>query len=149
MTNITTQKINKTEDVQAQLTVMLSLLKANILVELLALLNQLLAAVALVFAQGMLVKILAIFSLLAGFFVFYFALRMRIDSSIFTRWDKLEAQALDAALKQINPNHQADRTLYARLAGTYQLFQRGLYVLILQFGLLIILAWLFLPKVSN
>ncbi len=149
MTNINTQQLNKTEDVQAQLTVILALLKANVLVELLALLNQLLAAAALVFAQGMHVKILAIFSLLAGFVVFYFALRMRIDSTIFARWDKLEAQALDTVLKQINPNHQADRTLSARLAGAYRLFKRGLYVLILQFGLLITLAWFFLPYASN
>lgn len=149
MTNNNAQKLNKTEDLQAQLTVMLALLKANILVELLAFLNQLLAAAALFFASNTHVKILAIFSLLVGFVVFYFALRMRIDSSIFARWDKLGAQALDAALKQMNPNYQSGRTLSARLAGTYLLFKRGLYMLILQFGLLIMLAWFFVPTISN
>ena len=149
MTETDAQKPLTQAEAHATLSVMLALFKANLLIEILAFLNQLLAIAALVFAPNMLVKILASLVLFAGVGVFYFALRIRIDRALFARWDTLDMPALDVAVKLINPHHQADKTLSSRLAGGYQLFQRGVFFLIVQFGLLMVLAWFFVPKAIN
>ena len=149
MTAIDTQKIITQTEAHAKLSVMQALFKAYPLVELLALFNLLLAIVAMVFAPNLPVKILATLVLLAGAGVFYFALRIRVDRAIFTRWETLDMPALDAALKDINPHHQAGKTLSSRLTGGYQLFKHGVFLLIVQFGLLMGLVWLFVPKAIN
>lgn len=149
MTVFDAQKITSQAEAHTKIKVMQAIFKAYYLVELLTLFNLLLAIVAIVFAPNVLVKILASLVLLAGAGVFYFALRIRIDQALFADWHTLDIPALDAALKDLNPHHQAGKTLSSRLTGGYQLFQRGVFFLIVQFGLLIVLAWFFVPKNLN
>jgi len=128
--------------VHAKLSVLLSLLKAFKLAELLALANNLLAIVAFIYSPDLLLKVMTSLILAVGLGVFYFALRIRIDITLFERWDSFEINALDDALSNINPKNQASRTLDERLQGSYRLFNRGLVLIFIQFCLLIIAVWL-------
>jgi hypothetical protein len=128
--------------VHAKLSVMLSLLKAFKLAELLALANNLLAIVALIYSPVLPLKALASLILAVGLGIFYFALRIRIDITLFERWDSFEISQLDNALSNINSKHQAGRALEERLQGSYRLFYRGLVLLFVQFCLLITAVWL-------
>lgn len=125
----------------AKLRVMLSLLKAFKLVELLTLLNSLLAIFAIVYSPIFQLKVLASAVLIVGLVIFYYALRVRIDITLFEHWDSLEIGALDDALTNINSKHQSGRALGARLQGSYRLFNQGLSFLIAQFCLLMLAVW--------
>jgi hypothetical protein len=144
--NTTLSQLSKPA-VHARLSIILAVFKANKLVELLAILNMVLVLAAIVFAQNFLTKGTALLGFIAGLVVFYSSLRIRIDQSLFEQWDSLDLQALDAALKQVNARFKEGKTFDQRLAGAYQLFKMGLYGLILQFIVLLILAWLFVLKV--
>ena len=126
----------------AKLSVMLSLLKAFKFTELLALANNLLAIVAFINSPVLTLKVLATLILAVGLGVFYFALRIRIDITLFEQWDSFEINALDDALSNINPKHKTGRTLEERLQGSYRLFNRGLLLVFVQFCLLITSVWL-------
>ena len=126
----------------AKLSVMLSLLKAFKLVELLAFANNLLASVTLIYSLVLPLKVLASLILAVGLGIFYFALRIRIDITLFERWDSFEISQLDNALSNINSKHQAGRALEERLQGSYRLFKLGLVLIFIQFCLLIIAVWL-------
>jgi hypothetical protein len=128
--------------VHAKLSVILSLLKAFKLAELLALANNLLAIVTFMYSPELPLKVLAILILAVGLGVFYFALRIRIDITLFEQWDSFEINALDDALSNINPKHQTGRALEGRLQGSYRLFNRGLVLVFVQFCLLITAVWL-------
>lgn len=128
--------------VHAKLSVILSLLKAFKLAELLALANNLLAIVTFMYSPVLLLKAMASLILAVGLGVFYFALRIRIDITLFEQWDSFEINALDDALSNINPKHQTGRALEGRLQGSYRLFYRGLVLLLVQFCLLITAVWL-------
>ena len=128
--------------VHAKLSLILSLFKAFKLVELLALANNLLAIVALIYSPVLPLKVLASLILAVGLGIFYFALRIRIDMTLFERWDSFEISQLDNALSNINPKYQAGRTLDERLQGSYRLFNRGLVLVFVQFFLLITVVWL-------
>ena len=128
--------------VHAKLSVMLSLLKAFKLAELLAIASNLLAIVALIYSPVLLLKALASLIIVVSLGIFYFALRIRIDITLFERWDSLEINVLDDALSNINSKHQAGRTLEERLQGSYRLFKLGLVLIFIQFCLLIIAVWL-------
>jgi hypothetical protein len=127
----------------ANISVVLSLLKAFKLAELLALVNHLLAAFAIVNAPTMTLKLLMVLVMSVGLLVFYFAIRIRIDIALFDRWDTLDIAALDDALAKTNAKHQPGKTLEARLHGAYKLFQHGLLWVFLQFFLLMIVFFLF------
>lgn len=128
--------------VHAKLSVMLSLLKAFKLAELLALANNLLAIVTFIYSAELLLKAMTSLILLVGLGVFYFALRIRIDITLFERWDSFEISVLDDVLSNINPKYQAGRTLDERLQGSYRLFNRGLLLVFVQFCLLMTAVWL-------
>ena len=128
--------------VHAKLSVMLSLLKAFKLAELLALANNLPAIVAFIYSPELPFKVLATLILAVGLGVFYFAFRIRIDITLFEQWDSFEINALDDALSNINPKHQAGRALEERLQGSYRLFNRGLLLVFVQFCMLITAVWL-------
>lgn len=144
--NQTLNQLNKPA-VHAQLSVILALLKANKLVELLAILNMALVLVAMAYTQSVLIKGTALFGFIAGLVVFYSSLRIRIDQALFEQWDNLDIQALDVALKQLNARFKEGKTFDHRLAGAYRLFKIGLYGLVLQFIVLLIVAWFFVLKV--
>ncbi|MES1986541.1 MAG: hypothetical protein V4440_00660 [Pseudomonadota bacterium] len=128
--------------IHAKLSVMLSLLKAFKLAEMLALANNLLAIVAFIYSPDLLLKAMASLILAVGLGVFYIALRIRIDITLFERWDSFEINALDDALSNINPKHKTGRTLEERLQGSYRLFNRGLLLVFVQFCLLMTAVWL-------
>ena len=128
--------------VHAKLSVMLSLLKAFKLAELLALANNLPAIVAFIYSPELPFKVLATLILAVGLGVIYFAFRIRIDITLFEQWDSFEINALDDALSNINPKHQAGRALEERLQGSYRLFNRGLLLVFVQFCMLITAVWL-------
>ena len=128
--------------VHAKLSVILSLFKAFKLVELLAFANNLLASVTLIYSLVLPLKVLASLILAVGLGIFYFALRIRIDITLFERWDSFEISQLDNALSNINSKHQAGRALEERLQGSYRLFKLGLVLIFIQFCLLIIAVWL-------
>ncbi|MDI1360485.1 hypothetical protein [Methylotenera sp.] len=128
--------------VHAKLSVILSLLKAFKLAELLALANNLLAIVTFMYSPVLLLKAMASLILAVGLGIFYFALRIRIDITLFERWDSIEISQLDNVLSNINPKYQAGRTLDERLRGSYRLSNRGLGLLFVQFCLLITAVWL-------
>lgn len=132
--------INKPE-VHAKLKLVFSLLKAFKLAELLTLANNILAIFAIVYSPTLPIKILASLVLIVGLLVFYYALRVRIDITLFEQWHSLEMAALDDALSNINSKHQAGRTLTARLQGSYKLFNRGLLLLLVQYCLLMLTIW--------
>lgn len=146
--NMATNELSK-PIVHTKLTVMLAVFKANKLVELLATLNMTLLLLAVVYASSLMVKGTAVFGVIAGMAVFYYSLRIRIDQVLFERWDSLDIQALDAALMQLNAHYEAGKTLNQRLTGAYQLFKMGLYGLIMQFIVLLIVAWILVPKVLS
>ncbi|MGB2833365.1 MAG: hypothetical protein WBC07_10465 [Methylotenera sp.] len=127
--------------VHAKLSVMLSLLKAFKLAELLALVNNLFAVIAIIYSPTFSIKLLASLVFALGLGVFYFALRIRVDIALFERWDNLETSALDDALTEINPQYQAGRTLEARLQGGYKLFNQGLLLVLVQFCMLMLAIW--------
>lgn len=128
--------------VHAQLSVILAIFKANRLIELLAIVNGILLLVTITHAPNLFITGIASFGFVVGLAVFYYALRVRIDQALFERWDSLDMQALDAALMQVNARFKAGKTLNQRLAGAHRLFKMGLYGLILQFIVLLIVAWL-------
>ena len=128
--------------VHAKLSVILSLFKAFKLVELLAFANNLLASVTLIYSLVLPLKVLASLILAVGLGIFYFALRIRIDITLFERWDSFEISQLDNALSNINSKHKTGRTLEERLQGSYRLFKLGLVLIFIQFCLLIIAVWL-------
>ena len=128
--------------VHAKLSVMLSLFKAFKLVEMLTVINCSLAVAITLYSHMQLLKALASLVLVVGLGIFYFALRIRIDITLFERWDSLEINALDDALSKINPKHQSGRTLEERLQGSYKLFKQGLLLVLAQFSLLIAIIWL-------
>lgn len=126
----------------ANISVTLPLLKAFKLAELLALANHLLAVFAVVNASTMILKLFAVLVMSVGLVVFYFAIRIRIDITLFERWDALDIAALDDALAKTNAKYQSGKTLEARLGGAYKLFQQGLLWVFMQFFLLmIVLFW--------
>lgn len=127
--------------VHAKLSVMLSLLKAFKLAELLALVNNLFAVIAIIYSPTFSIKLLASLVFALVLVVFYFALRIRADIALFERWDNLEISALDDALTEINPQYQAGRTLEARLQGCYKLFNQGLLLVLVQFCMLMLAIW--------
>ncbi|MGB4810904.1 MAG: hypothetical protein WBP13_00270 [Methylophilaceae bacterium] len=133
----------------ANFSVMMAFFRANKLVEILAALNNMLAIAAIVYSTNRWGKFVATSTLVAGLGVFYFALRIRIDYALFKRWDTLGIASLDEVLKELNPNFEQGRSLKIRLMRCYQLFKQGLAMLVLQFLLLIMLAWIFVPKVLN
>lgn len=139
---MTELELNNKPKVHAKLSVMLALLKAFKLVELLTLANSLLAIVAIVYSLMLPVKALASLMLAVSLGIFYVALRIRIDITLFERWDSFEMDALDDALRKINSKHHTGRTLEARLQGSYSLFKLGLLSILVQFCLLMILVWL-------
>lgn len=139
---MTELELNNKPKVHAKLSVMLALLKAFKLVELLTLTNCLLAIVAIVYSLMLPVKALALLMLVVSLGIFYVALRIRIDITLFERWDSFEMDALDDALRKINSKHHTGRTLEARLQGSYSLFKLGLLSILVQFCLLMILVWL-------
>ena len=138
---MTELELSNMPKVHAKLSVMLALLKAFKLVELLTLTNSLLAIFAILYSHMLPLKVLASLLLIVSLGVFYVALRIRIDITLFERWDRFEMNALDDALNKINSKHQTGRTLEERFKGSYRLFKLGFLLALVQFFLLMIVVW--------
>lgn len=128
-------------EANAQLRVMLAVLKTNVLIETLAVLNLLLAMLVVVYLPKWPVKLCATLVIVFGMAVLYFAVRIRIDHALFEKWDTLDTVALDSVLQQINPKHSVGMTLEHRLSGTYYLFQKEIICLLMQMGFLLATLW--------
>lgn len=139
---MTVLELSNKPNVHAKLSVMLALLKAFKLVELLTLTNSLLTIVAILYSHMLPLKALASLMLIFSLGIFYVALRIRIDITLFERWASFEMNALDDALRKINSKYKTGRTLEERLQGSYKLFRLGLLLVLVQFCLLMIVVWL-------
>jgi hypothetical protein len=128
-------------EVHANISMALSLLKAFKPVEVFSIVNCLLAIVGVVYLPTLKIKFLCTLVILIGLGVLYFAMRIRIDRTLFERWDGLDIDALDEALVSLNPKHQSGRALALRLEGSYKLFNRGILAISLQFLLLVQMIW--------
>lgn len=93
-----------------------------------------LASAALVPAGGIARNLLA-FSLLAASFTAYACIRVRIDVTLFERWEQLDTAALDQALIAVNPNFSPGRSLDSRIEGSLGWWHRGLVALAIQLAL--------------
>lgn len=138
---MTKTDLSNSTSANAQLSVILACCRANALIEILALINQLLAIVSLVFGGGWVVKSLATLALLSGAILFYFAVRLRLDKALFERWDRLNVREIDNVLKEINPNFTPNKTLGMRLQGVIKILKIITGLLALQSILLLIIAW--------
>jgi hypothetical protein len=125
----------------AQFSVVLAILKAFRQIALVALVACCLALAGIVLAPTLPIKLLALLVFCLGLSVFYFALRIRIDVTLFERWDSLDIVELDAALLQLRPDFLAGRTLETRLNASLKLFKIGAFLCFLQIILLLIMAW--------
>lgn len=128
-------------EVHANISMVLSLLKAFKPIEMFSVVNCVLAIVGLVYTPNLKVKLLCMLVMLIGLGVLYFAMRIRVDCTLFERWDGLDVVALDSALLHLNPKHQSGRTLAARIEGSYKLFNRGIVLMALQFLVLVQMIW--------
>lgn len=133
---------NNKSNVHAKLSVMLSLLKAFKLAELLALANNLVAVIAVLNSHILPIKALALLMLALSLGIFYFALRIRIDITLFEHWDSFDMSALDDALSKVSAKHQTGRPLEKRLQGSYRLFMQGLLLVFVQLSLLVVIVCL-------
>jgi hypothetical protein len=135
-----TRPLSKPE-VHANISMALSLLKAFKPVEVFSIVNCLLAIVGVVYSPMLKIKFLCTLVILIGLGVLYFAMRIRIDRTLFERWDSLDIAALDEALLVLNPKHQSGRALALRLEGSYKLFNRGILAISLQLLMLVQMIW--------
>jgi hypothetical protein len=126
----------------AQFSVVLAILKVFRQIALVALVACCLAIAGIVLALSWPIKLLALLVFCLGLGVFYFALRLRIDVTLFERWDSLDIVELDAALLQLRPDFLAGRTLEPRLNASLELFKIGAFLCFLQIILLLIMAWM-------
>lgn len=124
-----------------QLVTTLALLKAFKLIELLAIVNNLLAIVLIALSFSWTLKLLGAIVFSVGVLVMYFAIRIRVDVNLFAHWDSLDITELDEVLTMLNPAHQAGRTLTLRMLGSYRLFRRGAVMFAGQSIMLIFLVY--------
>ncbi|MDI1297735.1 hypothetical protein [Methylotenera sp.] len=120
----------------------LALLKSFKLIELLAIVNNLVAIVFATLAYSWQQKLLEVLVLGVGLLVMYFTIRIRIDVNLFNHWSKLDIAELDEILTMLNPAHQSGRTLTMRVMGSYSLFKRGAILWAGQSILIILLVYL-------
>ena len=125
-----------------KINVMLSILKAFKLAEILTLLNNFIAIYAISHAPVFSIKLSASIMLGLGLIVFYYAIRIRIDVALFELWDSLDMVTLDEALRALNPNHAAGRSLESRLQGSVKLIKRGLLIVFMQYLMLMLAIWM-------
>jgi len=135
-----TRPLSKPE-AHAKISLALSLLKAFKPVEVFSIVNCMLAIAGVVYSPNLKIKLICTLVILIGLGVLYFAIRIRIDRTLFERWDSLEIAALDEALIGLNPKHQSGRALTTRLEGSYKLFNRGILAILLQFLMLVQMVW--------
>lgn len=128
-------------EAHVKLNLALSVLKAFRPIELFSIVNCVIAIAGVFYLPTMPIKLLCTLVILIGFFILYFAMRMRIDCALFERWDSLDIELLDKALLAINTKHQTGRTLNRRLEGSYKLFNRGILLIGLQFLMLTQMIW--------
>jgi hypothetical protein len=138
---IQTEQLSQPQS-HAQLSVALAILRSFWLIALLALTGCCFAISGMVFAPSWPIKLLGLLVFFLGLGVFYFALRIRIDVTLFERWDSLDIVELDVALSQLRPNFLAGRTLETRLNASLKLFKQGASLCFLQIILLLIMAWM-------
>lgn len=137
---VSASPINQPE-AHANISLALSALNAFKPAELFSIVNSVLAMIGVVYLPALKVKLICTLVIIIGLGVLYFAMRMRIDRTLFARWDGLDIAALDKALLGMNAKHQSGRTLAARLAGSYKLFNRGILLILLQFLVLVQMVW--------
>jgi hypothetical protein len=126
--------------VNAQLNVVLAILKTFLLLAFVALAGCCFAIWSMMLAANGLIKLLGLLVFCSGLGVFYFALRIRIDITLFEHWDSLDMAELDHALLQIKPDFIAGRTLENRLNASIKLFKIGAFLCLVQIILLLIMA---------
>jgi hypothetical protein len=138
--NIPSETDNKTR-LQAEQIVMTSLLESFRPLETLVSGAGLAGMIALALTSVITLRLLALGVVVAGGTALYVALRIRIDAKLFKQWNRLVPVELDRVLQRINPKFKSGRSLEARLAGAYALFKAGILLTIIQYVLLVILAW--------
>jgi hypothetical protein len=125
----------------AELVTMLALLKAFKLIELLVIVNNLLAITFIALSFSWQLKLLGVLVFGLGMLVMYFAIRIRVDINLFTHWDSIDIASLDEVLMSLNPTHSSGRTLTSRVLGSYKLFKQGATMWIAQSILLAFLVY--------
>jgi hypothetical protein len=125
----------------AELVTMLALLKAFKLIELLVIVNNLLAITFIALSFSWQLKLLGVLVFGLGMLVMYFAIRIRVDINLFTHWDSIDIASLDEVLMSLNPTHSSGRTLTSRVLGSYSLFKQGATMWIAQSILLAFLVY--------
>ena len=102
-------------------------------------LSALLAAAALAGATlvstSEVVRALLAFSLVAALLAAYSGIRVRIDVTLFERWEQLDVAALDRALLALNPRFSPGRSLQSRIEGSLGWWRRGVGALGIQVAL--------------
>ena len=113
-------------DTQTALTLGIARLRSMRAIECL---SALLAAAALAGATlvstSEVVRALLAFSLVAAMVAAYSCIRVRIDVTLFERWEQLDVAALDQALIAVNPNFKPGRSLQSRIEGSLGWWRRG------------------------
>ena len=96
-------------------------------------LSALLAAAALAGATlvstSEVVRALLAFSLVAALVAAYSGIRVRIDVTLFERWEQLDVAVLDQALIAVNPRFSPGRSLQSRIEGSLGWWRHGLAAL--------------------
>ena len=102
-------------------------------------LSALLAAAALasatVLSTSEVTRALLALSLIAASVATYSCIRVRIDVTLFERWEQLDVAALDHALLALNPRFNSGRSLHSRIEGSVNWWRRGLGALAIQLAL--------------
>ena len=93
-----------------------------------------LGSAALVSANNT-VRILLALSIVAAIITTYACIRVRVDVTLFERWEQLDTAALDQALLTINPHFNPGRSLQNRIDGSLGWWRRGLGALGVQVAL--------------
>ncbi len=141
MTHLLNTAPNPQPKPHAQLVTVLALLKSFKLIELLVIVNNLLAIIFMALSVSWQLKLVGALVIGIGLLVMYYAIRIRIDIQLFIHWDSLDKDELDVALMMFNPAHQSGRTLALRLLGSYGLFKQGAVIFAGQSILLIFLVY--------
>ena len=122
-------------DMQTALTLGIARLRSMRAIECLsALLAAALAGATLV-STSEVVRALLAFSLVAAMVAAYSCIRVRIDVTLFERWEQLDVAALDQALIAVNPRFNSGRSLHSRIEGSLSWWRRGLGALAIQIAL--------------
>ena len=122
-------------DMQTALTLGIARLRSMRAIECLsALLAAALAGATLV-STSEVVRALLAFSLVAAMVAIYCCIRVRIDVTLFERWENLDVAALDQALIAVKPNFKPGRSLQSRIEGSLGWWRRGVGALGIQVAL--------------